>query len=119
VLESVDGNFFFYRRPDGQVWKVPVAGGEPVPVLKKPVRGIWTVSAAGIYVLDQEAEGGPAIQFYPFAPGQRTEVLRLGGEPGGYRFGLDLIDVSADGRWILYSYRDRNEADITLVENFR
>ena len=119
VLESVDGTFFFYRGPGGQIWKVPVAGGEPVPVLKKGVGALWTVSASGIYVLDRNAEGGPAIQFFPFAPGGRTEVLRLGGEPEDYTFGLDRLDVSADGHWILYSYRDRNEADITLVENFR
>lgn len=77
------------------------------------------MSATGIYVLDRNAEGGPAIQFFPFAPGRRTEGLRLGGVPEDYVFGVDQLGVSADGRWILYSYRDRNEADITLVENFR
>jgi Tol biopolymer transport system component len=118
VLESVDGTFYFYTGPGGQIWKVPVAGGEPVPVLK--INGpLWTLSASGIYVLDPYAEGGPAIQFFPFAGNRRPEVLRLGGVPEDYRFTMDRVDVSADGRWILYAYRDRHDADIMLVENFR
>jgi len=118
VLESVDGAFLFYRGPGGQIWKVPVAGGEPAPVVK--ISGpYWTLSASGIYVLDPDAAGGPAIQFFPFAGDKRPEVLRLAGSPEDYRFATDRVDVSADGRWILYAYRDRNESDIMLVENFR
>jgi hypothetical protein len=119
LVESVDGAFFFYWGPGGQIWKVPVTGGEPAPVLKIGGRGFWTVSASGIYVLGPDAEGGPAIQFFPFAGNIRPEVLQLGGEPEDYRFATDRVDVSADGRWIVYAYRDRNEADIMLVENFR
>ena len=118
VLVSVDGAFLFYRGSGGQIWKVPVAGGEPAPVLKIRV-SFWTLSASGIYVLDPDAEGGPAVQFFPFEGNRRPEVLRLGGMPEDYRFTMDRVDVSADGRWFLYAYRDRHDADIMLVENFR
>ncbi len=118
ILESVDGAFFFYAS-GGQIWRVPAAGGEPAPVMKVRARRLWTLSAFGIYVLDPYAEGGPEVQFSPFAGNGRPEVLRLGGEPEDYYFALDRVDVSADGRWFIYSYRDRNEADIMLAENFR
>jgi hypothetical protein len=39
--------------------------------------------------------------------------------PEDYFFTYERLDVSADGRWLVYSYRDRSEADIMLVENFR
>jgi Tol biopolymer transport system component len=118
VRESVDGVFFFYRS-DGQIWKVPAAGGEPVPLLKISGRTLWTLSASGIYVLDPYAEDGPAVQFFPFAGNRRPEVRRLGGVPEDYFFSMDRVDVSADGRWFFYAYRDRHEGDIMLVENFR
>jgi dipeptidyl aminopeptidase/acylaminoacyl peptidase len=69
--------------------------------------------------LDWTAEGGPAIQFFPFAGDKRPEVMRLAGSPEDYYFATDQVDVSPDGRWFVYAYRDRNEADIMLVENFR
>jgi Tol biopolymer transport system component len=118
VLLSIDGAFLFYRGSGGQIWKVPVAGGEAAPVLKTRV-SLWTMSASGIYVLDPDAEGGPAVQFFPFEGKRRTEVLRLGGNPEDYRFTMDRVDVSADGKWFVYGYRDRHEGDIMLVENFR
>ena len=96
-----------------------MAGGEPNPVLKKGRRALWTLSASGIHILDPDAEGGPAIQFFTYAPGRRTGIPRLGGEPDNYIFGLDRLSVSADEHWLLYAYCDRNEGDIMLVENFR
>ncbi len=119
ILESVDGAFFFYERPRGQIWKLPVAGGEPVPVLKVNERALWTLSASGIYILDPYAEGGPAVQLFPFAGNRRGEVVRLEGMPEDYFFSQDRVDVSGDGQWFIYAYRDRNEADIMLAENFR
>jgi hypothetical protein len=118
IIESVDGIFFFYWS-GGEIWKVPVAGGEAAPVLKLSGRALWTLSASGIYILDPYAEGGPEVQFFPFEGNRRTEVLRLGGVPEDYFFSMDRVDVSADGLWFLYAYRDRHEADIMLVENFR
>ena len=132
MKESADGAHFFYaergRASDVRehessfagfgLWKVPAAGGEPVPVMKIS-SPIWTLSGSGIYILDPHAEGGPAIEFFPFAGNRRPEMVRLGGVPEDYFFTYERLDVSADGRWLVYSYRDRTEADIMLVENFR
>lgn len=109
-------------------WKVPVAGGEAALVLKTGKRAGWTLSAAGIYVLDPDANGGPAIEFVPFAA-KRREVVRLPGKPDSYyepwlpplvgSLSPIPLAVSPDGRWILYEHIDRAEADIMLVEYFR
>ena len=82
-------------------------------------RGWWKAPAGGIYVLDPFAAGGAALEFFPLGPGGHTAVLRLGGMPEDYFFAFDRIGLSADGRWIVYSYRDHHESDIMLTENFR
>jgi Tol biopolymer transport system component len=117
MTESADGIRFFYSER-GRIWSVAAAGGDPVPVLTTD-SPIWTLSASGIYVLDAYAEGGPALEFFPFAGKGRPETMRLGGVPEDYYFTFERLDVSTDGRWLVYSYRDRHEADIMLVENFR
>ena len=104
--------------PAGRSGRFPRRAANRLP-WSKSSGPYWTLSASGIYVLDPDAAGGPAIQFFPFAGDKRPEVLRLAGSPEDYRFATDRVDVSADGRWILYAYRDRNESDIMLVENFR
>jgi eukaryotic-like serine/threonine-protein kinase len=115
-VESFDGKFVYYWGPDWSIWKVPVAGGEAALALKTGKRAGWTLSVAGIYVLDPDANGGPAIEFVPFAA-KRREVVRLPGKPDSYY--EPWLVVSPDGRWILYQHIDRAEADIMLVEEFR
>jgi Tol biopolymer transport system component len=118
ALESADGAFLFFKASGGEIWKVPVTGGQPVFMVK--IGGpFWTVSASGLYVLEPNAPGGPAIRFYPFEKNGRPEIKKLGGNPEDYFFTGDRIDVSPDGRWLLYGYRDRHDSDIMLVENFR
>jgi Tol biopolymer transport system component len=121
VFESFDGKFVFYVGGPGQIWKTPAAGGEATLALKIGRRAapLWTVSASGFYVLDPDAGGGPAIEFYPFGSSQSTHTTRLGGEPESYLWGVDGLSVSPDGRWIVYDHRDRYEGEIILVENFR
>ena len=118
-FESVDGKVLYFSGPDASIWKVPTAGGEAVPVLKTCSRATWTLSAAGIYFLDPDAKGGPALAFVPFA-GKRGAVVRLPGRPASY-VGLSggALAASPDGRWIYYLYSDRSAAQIMLVENFR
>jgi serine/threonine protein kinase len=76
-------------------------------------------AATGSDVLDPDAEGGPAVDFFPFTSGKRTEILKLGGEPDAFVSTTGRLAVSPDGRWMLYEHKDRDESGIMLVENFR
>jgi Tol biopolymer transport system component len=119
-VESFDGKFVYYNGPEHTIWRVAAAGAEPASVLKTGPRALWTLASAGIYILDPDAKGGPSIEFFPFS-GQRTQLVRLPGNPDSYVFPNSFgTSVSPDGRWIIYTHVDRPEAaDIMLVDNFR
>jgi hypothetical protein len=70
-------------------------------------------------MLDPDAKTGPAIEFFRFDTRARTQVLKLPGERDAYVGGFGTLTLSPDRRWVLYEHRDRNEANIMLVENFR
>jgi hypothetical protein len=121
VVESSDGKLVYYSGPNDSIWKVPSTGGEAAQVLRIGKRAFWTSSAAGIYVLDPDAEDGPAIEHFRFAI-QRGEVLRLPGEPDSYVLppgGVAHTTASSDGRWMMYLHRHGNEPKIMLVDHFR
>jgi Tol biopolymer transport system component len=118
LFQSFDGKFIYFEGPDRTIWKSPAAGGQATPALKIGERARWVLSAGGIYVLDPDSRGGPALELFPFSSA-RTAVLRLPGEPDSYAQGAGVMTVSRDGRWVLYPRWDRNDAQIMLVENFR
>jgi len=118
IVESSDRKFIYYNGPDNIISKVPVTGGEAAPVLRIGTHAIWTSSVAGIFVLDPDAKGGPAIQRCPFTH-KLSGIVRLPGEPGSYTDVVGGPSVSPDGRWIVYLHRDRPDTVIMLVDNFR
>jgi hypothetical protein len=115
---SVDGNLVYYTR-GRSIWRIPADGGEETPVVEINARTLWTVSESGIYLLDPDAKGGPAVDLFRFDTRARTHILKLQGEPNDYAWSLGSLAVTPDQRWILYPHLDRREADIMLVENFR
>ena len=117
-FQSSDGKFIYYCRPGRTIWKSPTDGGEATPVFEIGERARWIVSATGIYVLEPDSRGGPALEFSPFSS-MHPAALKLPGEPDSYAQGAGVMAVSRDGRWVLYPRWDRNEAQIMLVENFR
>jgi Tol biopolymer transport system component/DNA-binding winged helix-turn-helix (wHTH) protein len=125
ALESSDGRFLYYSKGPTSTgpgfWKVPVEGGEEVPVLrleKEPLPGYWAVTNQGIYFVDDHSEKSallvPTLKFMSFDTGQIRGVMRLEKPPLS---GAGL-SVSPDGRWLLYQDDDQ-PSDIMLVENFR
>ncbi len=117
AVESFDGKLVYYDGPGG-IWKVPVEGGEPVLFKNAGRRHEFTLSPSGIYVLDADASGGPALEYVPFS-GKRIEAVKLPGKPDDYMMPPFGFGLSPDGRWIVYVRLDRNEENVMLVENFR
>ncbi|MDE3165344.1 MAG: PD40 domain-containing protein, partial [Acidobacteriota bacterium] len=120
AIESADGKrLYFFRndRHDG-IWTVPVEGGaeEVVPELAsvKPTRS-WAVHPDGILFFEHAAGLTPVIRFFDFASHKITTVLTPDRPPGMTKPGLDL---SPDGRRLLYTQVDQRIEGLMILENF-
>jgi dipeptidyl aminopeptidase/acylaminoacyl peptidase len=119
AFEAPDGKSVYYAKGDSVpgIWRVPVDGGQEVPVLDSVAGyfGDWAVARDGIYFIDPETKNGAAIEFFSFATRKITEVASLGKVAvswGGFA-------GSPDGQWALYTLTENEGSDIMLVENFR
>lgn len=131
ALESTDGKFLYYTKgspsgltpPKPGLWRMPVEGGEEVPVIetfKAALWGYWDVVDKGIYFVetpsDKLASASPAIlKFMNFTTSRIREITPLEQPPEYWNAGLS---ASPDGRWVLYQDWEELGSDIMLVENF-
>jgi serine/threonine protein kinase len=115
-LESSNGQIVYYIR-DGELYEMPVAGGEEHPLGLRVIQDDFEVMPDGIYYIAQthgnQFRGGE-IRFYDFATRRERLVQSLGDVE--FLFGLS---VSADRKSFLYSVEPVTGADLMLVENFR
>jgi hypothetical protein len=119
-MESADGKrlYYFRRQHDDGIWSVPAEGGleEAVPELSGVRRTrAGTVRAEGIYFY-QVTQGNPQIRFFNFATRRVSTLLTperptLLGNPG--------LDISPDGRTLLYTQVDHRVDELMMIENFR
>jgi hypothetical protein len=70
----------------------------------------------GIYFATAERPEQPLIEFFSFATGRVTYVATLQQRIDPWSPGLA---VSRDGRWMVWSQKDKDSNDIMLMENFR
>jgi hypothetical protein len=120
-FESPDGESLYYVTGGGRrIIRTTLDGSKEITVVQKNTRTLWTLAPGGIYLLDRDADPKPTIEFFRFADGKRTPILRLpkGADDYGHSFN-SMMAVSPDGRWLYYEERDKVEGDIMLVENFR
>jgi Tol biopolymer transport system component/DNA-binding winged helix-turn-helix (wHTH) protein len=117
AAESPGGRtlFFHVMRDPGEIWSVPVQGGQPVkmvgPTQRFPVG--YTVTSAGIYYGAPPHAGQERfIRFFSFATHRSTPVV-LAKHP--FHSGMS---VSPDSRYILFDQYDEEGSDLMLVENF-
>lgn len=73
----------------------------------------WALSSEGIYFLKFSKSSPPTIQFLGFGTGKTHPVWTLEREPG---WG---IDVSSNGRSIVFAQDEFAESNLMMVENFR
>ena len=114
AMESPDGNFLYYTKTDNVsgLWKMPVAGGEEAHVLEGVAARAFAVVKDGIYFFATGPSQKTVLQFHKFAT-NRTATLGTIEKPVAI-----YLDVSADGRWLLYSQEDKRAENLMLVENF-
>ena len=70
----------------------------------------WTVVAGGIYFVPADAP--KSVQYFDLASKQVRRIFAVD------KAFEDSLSVSPDGRWLLYTQADEDNADIMLVENF-
>jgi Tol biopolymer transport system component len=121
--ESWDGESLYYTRKHsgGGIWRKPLVGaGADQEVLAGPVPtwGDWAVAKTGIYFNTIERENAYSttyrINFFDFASGEVTEILRLDGA-----FEHLFLAVSPDEEWLLFGQSPMGVAELMLAENFR
>ncbi len=116
-IESEDGKTLYFTRilraDSGSIWRMPVVGGPEEQLADSLYRVNYAVTKRGIYYMAHADESGNCmLKFYDFATGATSPVLAMG-RP---EFGLD---VSPDGRYLVYAQLDDPTSGLMLVENFR
>jgi hypothetical protein len=112
-LKAISPNDTIGHQPH-HVWKVPIDGGLETPVFEETV-----YPGAVVYWKDQ-------ILFWRREPEGRRSLHLFDPESGAVRHFLDLdpgiwcvgLDISPDGRWILFSRGPTASSDLFLVENW-
>jgi Tol biopolymer transport system component/DNA-binding winged helix-turn-helix (wHTH) protein len=119
--ESPDGEFLYFTKgylPG--IWRIPISGGEEKMAFNYHGAGkwrYWAVREQGIYFATAEIPERPQLEFFNFATRKVTTIAKLGKKIGV--FGFNGLDVSPDGRWLIWQQLDQEGSDIMLMENFR
>jgi hypothetical protein len=118
AFESLDGKLLYCAKlyvPG--IWRMPVEGGEEIPVLDRARGSLWAVTSQGICFFDLQNPIGAALKLYSFATGKIT-LLRQFPKDTVVDMNSSALSVSPDGRAILYTQMEES-SDLMLVENFR
>ncbi len=125
--ESPNGEYVYYLKSDRSmwsIWRVPVEGGEEVPVLEKEVHYQqefhpgFAIGDDRLYYGKNSSEGGFSIHYLDLMTREIKEVFEQEGSVRLARSGS--IAVDPDEKWIYYAFHDTTvSSDIMLIENFR
>jgi Tol biopolymer transport system component len=113
-LESSDGAYVYYLKPDGHaLWRVPAGGGGESEVLALTHETQFALGIHGAYFLETVAPA--TLKYLDFATGA---IKVLGVLPGSVYFDLGLT-VSPDEHWLLYIKTELAGSQLMLVDRFR
>lgn len=113
-IESEDGKTLYFGndRGSGSVRKMPVAGGPEQQLTDSLYRDNFAVTKKGIFYMTNPSNlGTSTLKFYSFATGATAIILQMGIPEYG-------LDVSPDGRYLVYAQLDDPASELMLVENF-
>ena len=114
ALESANGEFVYSTKSDegtAGLWKAAAEGGEETQVLDSivPNRG-FAVADDGIYFVTGTAPY--TLRFLSFRTGRRRILAKLDDH-------VIYLNLSPDGKSILYTQNEQAGSDLMLVEHFQ
>ena len=115
AMESADGKtIYFSKEPGaGSIWKMAAAGGPEEKLVDSLYRFNFALAKQGIYYMTSQGEDGKVeLRFVGFGGGDSKKIADVGYP----EFGLD---VSPDGRYLIYDQMDDAASDLMLVEGLR
>jgi Tol biopolymer transport system component len=115
LIESADRRTLFYSKDldYASVWSMPAGGGEEVMLFRGMYMRNFALTKQGIYYMNGPAKDATAtLRFYSFETGESAAVAHIGTPEYG-------LDVSPDGRYLVYAQMDDRGGDLMLVEHFR
>src|SRR2546430_11213025 len=95
------------------IWKVPAEGGEETQVLGQGGESSWVLAEGGFF--DLKNPDGPTLNLYSLSTRKAT-LLRQFPKATKVAGGGNVLSVSPDGRWILYTQAEQSGSDLKLVE---
>ena len=112
--ESRDGRYLYFSRSRGAPAIVRRSGDGTEETLITDLSGrAWVAGESGIYFVNQARD---RMLFFDFAAKKTSKVLAL---DKVVRTLHRVLDLSPDGRELLWSQVDSSSSDVVLVENFR
>jgi Tol biopolymer transport system component/DNA-binding winged helix-turn-helix (wHTH) protein len=120
AYESYDAKRLYYSKLEGGgIWTIPIGGGREQNVTDALHCGFWghfAVTDKGLYLLDSDAKGGPAIKYYDFQTRRLSSVFTLKQPPEPW---TPNLAASRDGRSLFYVKLEFENNMISMVENFQ
>jgi hypothetical protein len=118
-IVSPDGRHLYYAEQVGVhgIWRVPVDGGPEVKVAERGRSLSFDVAESGIFILDAAEKPQATLYLQRFGSQDLVPVARL---PAGLRISAaNWLNVTSDGRSILYTRFDQWMSDIELLPGVR
>jgi Tol biopolymer transport system component len=120
AFESYDAKTLYYSKFErGGISKVPAGGGQEERVTDSLHMGYWghfAVTDNGLYLVDSDAKGGPAIMYYDFQTGRLSPIMTFKQSPSPQ---TPNLSASRDGRTLFYAQVEFENNMISMVENFQ
>lgn len=117
AVESHDGQELFYVKPDTPgLWKAPANGGTGIRVLDFPDTGRWAnwaLTREGVLYINSKSKP-VAVEYYEFRTGHVRKIAN-----GNQHWAMQGLDISPDGKSVLYTQLDQHVIDIMLLDDFR
>jgi Tol biopolymer transport system component len=115
AVESPDAKTLHFSKDagPGSIWEMPVSGGEERQIAGDLYRHNFAVAKLGVYYTTAaQLDGTASINFYRFTDKTTTTILPIGRPEYS-------LDVSPDGRNLVYVRIDEWHSDLMMLENFR